>query len=193
MENISIKDWIVLKKAFKSVNNIITLETALSFVDFLKARGVISEEQCQATKNVLRSQSANTNGYDVHIRDEKPTKKIIAEVKCNSPVGGAKGFGAAQKDEIIKDLRGLQQGKTKAQNIHVGEYAKFMVLLLESPNVIEAMHKLLGKIGTITEDVSLKEGLNTGLIYIVYIDPESAAKSKVEAVRLNGPLPAKSK
>ncbi len=48
-------------------------------------------------KDVLRHQSANTNGYDVHICDE--TAKIIAEVKCNSPVGGAKGFGAAQEGQ----------------------------------------------------------------------------------------------
>ena len=191
MENISIKDWLVLKKAFKSVNNIITLETALSFVDFLRERGLISEGQCLAAKNVLRSQSANTNGYDVHICDD--TTKVIAEVKCNSPVGGTNSFGSNQKDEIIKDLRGLQQRKPKAQNICVAEYAKFMVLLLECADVIKAMHKLLEKLGTITENVSLEDGLNPELIYIVYIDPVSISKSIVESVRLNEPLPAKSK
>jgi hypothetical protein len=45
----------------------------------------------------------------------------------------------------------------------------------------------------VAENVSLEDGLDPDLIYIVYIDPVFISKSMVESVRLNEPLPAKSK
>lgn len=176
----SIKDLLALKQQLKNINNEITLETTLLFVDFLKESGVISEVQCSDTKAALQQQSVNTNGFDVCINDTNT--KIIAEVKCNSPVNKSNGFGAAQEQMLIKDLCGLLHGKTKAK-ITVDDYVKYMVLLIETPDVISAMHKLLNKLGaTIKSEDSETQDKN--LLYIVYIDPTDS-KPIVETVKLN--------
>ena len=68
--------------------------------------------------------------------------KLIAEVKCNIPVKPHE-FGAAQKNGILKDLKGLKEGKRSFDGENTDNYYKFMVVL-DVEGVRDAIKKLCG-------------------------------------------------
>ena len=166
---LSLSAFLQLKKAISCINNIITLKTTLSFIDSLQRRGVVSDEDASAIKEKVQGTSANTNGYDVEYSDNGHF--IIAEVKCNIPVGGD-GFGAAQKRSILKDLDGLADAskKTKSRIVDSNQYLKFFVLL-ETDGVRDAMRKIMNgyKQYPLQEFLEDSVRLQTNVIYIIYI------------------------
>ena len=80
--------------------------------------------------------SPNSPGFDVNHAG------IIAEVKCNIPVKPHE-FGAAQKNGILKDLKGLKEGKRSFNGENTDNYYKFMVVL-DVEGVRDAIKKLCG-------------------------------------------------
>ena len=164
---LSIDDLIRLKKAISCINNIITLRTTLSFVDYLETRDIIPSNIAEEIKNDVQSISVNTNGYDVEY--SKNGFKLIAEVKCNIPVG-ENCFGVAQINSILNDLDGLIRGKKKSKISDTGSYFKFMVLL-DTNGVKKAMEKIMNKSTLpleVLQDTTLGK-MKTDRIYVIYI------------------------
>lgn len=123
---LSKNDLIGLKKAVSDINNIITIRTTESFVDYFDKTNISIDHQ--KAKDIIHNISANANGYDFVYPDANEPL-IIAEVKCNIPWGD-KEFGSGQKEGIIRDLIGLMDKKESAQNVISFENAiKFLVLL----------------------------------------------------------------
>lgn len=159
LKRLTINDLVEMKKAISNINNLITLRVTLSFVDEICRLGIVNNEQAERIKKEVNEQHPNTNGFDV--QDDKC--EIIAEVKCNIPVG-EKSFGAAQKNALKKDLEGLRLGKTKGGIDNPDDYYKFMVIQ-DVPRAREAMKELI-----VENRVELKDKhIDKNHIYIVYI------------------------
>lgn len=154
------EDLIGLKKAIANTNNLLTLKVTLGFIDRLHSLGIIDSNQADRIKKNVDGQHPNTNGFDV----QDTECGIIAEVKCNIPVG-EKSFGAAQKNALKKDLQGLRNGKTKGGIVNTDDYYKFMVVL-DVDGVRDAMKKLCGDDRCIE---LVDKNIDTNHIYIVYI------------------------
>lgn len=117
-----------LKRVFSSINGLVTMLTEMEFINMMCREKVISADCAKVMKDHVLNSSPFTNGFD--LRDDDA--KIIAEVKCNFPVG-KKTFGAAQITAIKKDLLGLHDPsnfKKKEENLPE-DMRKFMVLLRE--------------------------------------------------------------
>lgn len=117
-----------LKRVFSSINGIVTMLTEMEFINMMCREKVINADCAKVMKDHVLNSSPFTNGFD--LRDDDA--KIIAEVKCNFPVGN-KTFGAAQINAIKKDLLGLHDPsnfKKKEDNLPE-DTRKFMVLLRE--------------------------------------------------------------
>ena len=154
------EDLIGLKKAIANTNNLLTLKVTLGFIDRLHSRGIIDSNQADRIKRNVDGQHPNTIGFDV----QDTESGIIAEVKCNIPVG-EKSFGAAQKNALKKDLQGLRNGNAKGGIVNTDDYYKFMVVL-DVDGVRDAMKKLCGDDRCIE---LVDKNIDTNHIYIVYI------------------------
>lgn len=123
-EKLSIEEFENLKGTLKDINNIITYQTTLEFVKWVKERFQLSKDDYQKVVTQVRKSKPNDNGYDIQL---DIGTKILAEVKCNRPINNGEKFGSAQKNGIIKDIEGLLEGKSKAK-LNVKDYYKFLVL-----------------------------------------------------------------
>lgn len=173
IQNINITRLLSIKNALSSVNNLITLLATYRFVDFLTTRNFICTNQAELIKKSIQNQHANANGYDIdYTHDNTP---IIAEIKCNIPVKNNE-FGSAQRNGIIKDIKGLISGKKR---IYPKKAYKFMVILnsdLAAPNIDtrSAIDKILPQIKAeghnvnyLPDDIST---LKSDTVYIVILD-----------------------
>lgn len=159
LKRLTINDLVEMKKAISNINNLITLKVTLGFIDEICRLGIVNNEQAERMRKEVDEQHPNTNGFDVQDKE----CRIIAEIKCNIPVG-EKSFGAAQKNALKKDLQGLRNGKTKGDIDNVGNYYKFLVIQ-DVSNARLAMKELYGD-----DCVELVDkNIDTDHIYIVYI------------------------
>lgn len=83
------------------------------------------------------------NGYDIVVTGEV---NILAEIKCNKPINNGFKYGSAQKNGIIKDIRGLLEGKTKGKRANPREAFKFLVVYDFGENTHKAMEHLIKNI-----------------------------------------------
>lgn len=169
---LSIDDLIGLKKAISNINNLMTLKVTLGFVDEICRLGIINSTQANRIKMKVDKQHPNTNGFDVCCKKEDDGIDLIAEVKCNIPVGGDE-FGAAQRNGIIKDLNSMLEGKKKYSKNYTSNCFKFMVLLemQDGNKVKDAMQNLL-KTNKQYKDICVNlqnSDIDKEHIYIVYI------------------------
>ena len=158
-----------LKRVLSNIHNLLTLETAVAFVNLLKADGILSQEQAEKVLGAVNAQHANANGFDVLC--EEP--RLIAEVKCMLPCEGKNKdrFGAAQRAGLWKDLTALSKGKEKADDVDVTKCAKYMVVL-SAPNVKTAMDDVMARWNQTSSSLKIKEydkSLDPGSIQVVYI------------------------
>lgn len=144
LNSMTAADLIRLKRVFSGINGMVTMLTEMEFVNRLHQAGVIDCEPYQALVKHILGSSPYTNGYDVRCDEAK----IVAEVKCNFPVGKNK-YGAAQIEAIMDDLCGLHcpEKYKKKENALAPETRKFMVLLREKDddNSNEAIKHLIGQ------------------------------------------------
>ena len=174
--SMSLGDFVELKKAIGNINNIITLLVTNRFLQYLRDEHVIDQSQFQSMSDAMDKIHANTNGFDVEYN--KGATKVVAEVKCNIPVG-VDHFGAAQKNSIMKDIVHLVKGKTKSSlsESDIKDYFKFMVLLdygqvtVSMKRIVKSMNDSFGLAG---EEFRVKEYasgecLQKDIVYVVYI------------------------
>ena len=159
LKRLTTNDLVEMKKAISNINNLITLRVTLCFIDEICRLGIVNNEQAERMRKEVDEQHPNTNGFDVQDKE----CRIIAEIKCNIPVG-EKSFGAAQKIALKKDLKGLRNGKTKGDIGDPKDYYKFMVIQDVSKARV-AMKELYGD-----DCIELVDkNIDTDHIYIVYI------------------------
>ena len=171
-------DLVEMKKAISNINNLITLRVTLAFIDKICRLGIINSKQADNIKNDVQRAHPNTNGFDVRYpqkEEEYDGINLIAEVKCNIPVGGNE-FGAAQRNGIIKDLNGLWEGKGKFGKNYTDDSYKFMVLLeLQGGNEVKCAMKNLLENNKQYKDICVELGdkkideIDKKHIYIVYV------------------------
>ena len=183
--DIDTEHLICLKEVGSLADNILTVKTTEKFVENLKTDGIITDKQRDDIRIKISKTSPNANGYDVQY-DGKP--KIIAEVKCNTPVN-ADSFGAKQIEGITKDINNLFNGKestkeTKKIKDELNEYYKFFVVMicgsiekLTREKIRDCMDKIIDPInasrneGKILyyDDVLSKNDLTTDNVYVVFV------------------------
>lgn len=167
---LSVEDFVDLKTAFKDVNNIITYKTTILFMWWLSEHFQYVKRNYQTFLDQILATKPSDNGYDIVVSGKV---NIIAEIKCNKPINNGFKFGAAQKNGIIKDIRGLLEGKSKERKIDPKGSFKFLVVYDFGEHTLEAIKHLIknlpdelgGKLA-LFED---QEQLTLDKVYIVFI------------------------
>lgn len=127
-----------LKSLLSDINNIFTMKICLEFGSWLgNTLDLNAKARSELRDSILRSKSS-TNGFDLEIREPIG---IVAEVKCNVPINGGSIYGSAQRNGIVKDIKGLMEGKTKSR-AETSECLKFLVLL-DTPEIRAATRHLV--------------------------------------------------
>lgn len=121
-DNFRDKDYLRLKTALQDLNNILTLKLSFNFLETLSKTFNFSENQLKAEIDKLDKISPNSKGFDINISEPE---KILAEVKCITPIKGKNRFNAAQKKNLFIDAYKL---KYKKAEINQSEYYKFLVI-----------------------------------------------------------------
>lgn len=131
-------DLIELKTVLADINNVLTFRTTIAATNWLCDFFRIDMVSQSAILQVIDETKPNTKGFDIFIK--KP-HKIIAEVKCISPVNNGEKFGAAQWNAILDDCCKLKNGKGNLND--TSKYYKFIFLLDLGTRTDEAIKKLL--------------------------------------------------
>ena len=120
-----------LKNCLSKMNNIITARLSYKFLEYLNIIGFLNPENYKRAKESLYDSDTNSTGFDIRIDGEVP---ILAEIKSTFPCNKNGTYGSQQRTEILNDIRGLLNGKTRGgiQPERLNEYYRFQVLL-ESP------------------------------------------------------------
>ncbi len=160
-----------LKMAVTNINNLITHEITMRAAQIIG--GILEQNDVEIahTLNAIESTSTNSNGYDIECIGNP---SYICEVKANLPVYGTT-FGAAQRQQIVKDIWGLINGKTKSiiRSEQLGQYYKFLCMYQENENVIKAVNSLIsGLENQVKQKVKLyqpKENITFDSVYIIFV------------------------
>jgi hypothetical protein len=143
-------DLIELKTVLADINNVLTFKTTISAANWLcNFFGLDTDTQ----KNILETvdkTKPNTKGFDIHVLEPY---KVIAEVKCISPVNNGGKFGAAQWNSILDDFHKLKNGKGVL--LDTSKYYKFLFLLDLGDRTDQAITQLL-RISKGTSDKPLR-------------------------------------
>ena len=118
-KDISLNACLELKKAVYPINNYITTELTIKFINKLNlifkntrdVMGTILEDDLKALKEYYGKLNVNANGYDFIAQIPELRKSfppITAEVKANIPYD-IKKYGSSQKSGLIKDAEGLSK------------------------------------------------------------------------------------
>lgn len=131
-------DLIELKTALSDINNVLTFKTTISAANWLCNYFFIDRKSKERILQVIDKTKPNTKGFDIKI--DEPVK-ILAEVKCISPVNNGEKFGAAQWNSILDDFYNLKNGKGKWDD--TSGYYKFLFLLDLGDRTDNAVKQLL--------------------------------------------------
>ena len=207
-KKISLDAWIELKKAVYPINNYITTELTIKFIDKLKlifkntrnVKGKLFLNDLKALKEYYGKINVNANGYDFIAPvpvPEKTTKKdvikipelsksfphITAEIKANIPYNEKK-YGSSQKTGLINDAKKLSTQKPSYDPTN--DY-KFLVVLdynfddYDSKNAVDDLIRILNgpKANKVEEVEKIKK------VEIVNLDnPPKITKGKIYIVML---------
>lgn len=166
----SLCDLVNLKTTLNDINNVITLEITLHFIDWLEKEKIINKGQADKMRHDVLATKPNTNGFDIQYAGADGDVPILAEVKCCIPVQ-TDDFGSNQKDSIQRDIDSLRNGKKKAKGAAktsqgVSTYYRFLVVM-DYGSSRNAVEKLISK----QSDVEIYSGqnLDSTKIYVVMI------------------------
>jgi vesicle coat complex subunit len=135
---LSQSDLIELKTVYADINNLLTLKMTNTAAKWLCNYFKLSSDE---KKNILHDVdqiSPNAKGFDIHFTNPL---KVIAEVKCISPVNKGNRFGAAQRNAILDDLNKLNDGKKSV--IDTSRYIKILFLMDMGDRSTQAILQLM--------------------------------------------------
>jgi len=117
-------DLIELKTVLADINNVFTFKLTISAAKWIcKYFNLGKEDKIKILKNVDKA-SPNSKGFDIDIKEPF---KIIAEVKCVSPIKNGPKFGVAQHDSIMEDIHKLIYGKGNL--VDTTNFFKFLFII----------------------------------------------------------------
>jgi hypothetical protein len=122
---LTVKDFEDIKTALKDIHNILTYKTTIRFIEWLSDRFPYVKENYQVYLEQVLNTKPSDNGYDLIVTGDI---SIIAEIKCNKPINNGYKFGSQQKTGIIKDIKGLLEGKSKVKSLNPNEAYKFLAI-----------------------------------------------------------------
>jgi hypothetical protein len=167
---LSVEDFEDIKTTLKDIHNIITYKTTVRFIDWISERFQYVRDNYQVYLSQVLGSRPNDNGYDLVVTGEI---NIIAEIKCNKPINNGYKFGSAQKNGIIKDIRGLLEGKTKVKSLNPNEAYKFLAIYDFGDHTLSAAQHLIKNLPANLKDMVTiyEEGqqLTMNKVYVVFI------------------------
>jgi hypothetical protein len=167
---LSVEDFVNIKATLSDINNIITYKTTISFMNWLSDHFPYVKKNYQLYMDLVLGTKPSDNGYDIVVTGEV---SILAEIKCNKPINNGFKFGSAQKNGIIKDIKGLLEGKSKEKMVDPTKGYKFLVVYDFGEHTYKAMEHLIKNIPTeITGKVELFKDftqLKMDIVYVVFI------------------------
>ncbi len=140
---LSVEDFEEIKTTLKDIHNIITYKTTIRFTDWVSERFPFVKENYQTYLGQVLGTKPSDNGYDLVITGEV---NIIAEIKCNKPINNGYKFGSAQRTGIVKDIRGLLEGKSKVKSVNTSTAYKFLVIYDFGDYTLKAAQHLIKNI-----------------------------------------------
>ncbi len=132
------EDLIELKTVLADINNVLTFRTTITATNWLCAFFKFEIPRKEEILKTIDQIKPNTKGFDIDITEPI---KIIAEVKCISPVNNGGKFGAAQWNSILDDFHKLKNGKGTLPD--TSKYYKFVFLLDLGERTDQAINHLL--------------------------------------------------
>ena len=117
-------DLIELKTVLADINNLLTFKTTIAAANYIAEYFKFTLVEKADVLRKVDQAKPNSNGFDIYIDGRY---KIIAEVKCTSPVNNGNKFGAAQRASILEDFKKLKNGKPSAPN--TANFYKFLFLI----------------------------------------------------------------
>lgn len=167
---LSVEDFEDIKTTLKDIHNIITYKTTIRFIDWVSERFPYVKQNYQVYLDQVLGTKPSDNGYDLIVTGEV---NIVAEIKCNKPINNGYKFGSAQKNGIIKDIRGLLEGKSKVKSIDPTAAFKFLVIYDFEDHTLMAIQNLIKNLPTdLKEKVLIHEEsspLMMDKVYVVFI------------------------
>ncbi|MDI4648073.1 hypothetical protein [Cohnella hashimotonis] len=140
---LSVEDFEEIKTTLKDIHNIITYKTTVRFIDWVSERFPYVKENYQIYLDQVLGTKPSDNGYDLVVTGGV---NIIAEIKCNKPINNGYKFGSAQRNGIVKDIRGLLEGKSKAKSVAPSNAYKFLVIYDFGEYTLKAVQHLIKNI-----------------------------------------------
>lgn len=147
-------DLIQLKTVLSDLNNVLTLKITVSAAKWICKYFKLGESHKKAIYKKIDDTKPNTNGFDILI--DSPIK-LVAEVKCITPINKGNRYGAAQWYAILGDALKLKNGKKECPNTK--GYIKILFLIDLGNKTDEAISRLL-KQSKITHNNSSREKLH---------------------------------
>jgi hypothetical protein len=167
---LSVADFEDIKTTLKDIHNIITYKTTIRFIAWVSERFPYVLENYQVYMDQVLGARPNDNGYDLTVTGEV---NIIVEIKCNKPINNGYKFGSAQKNGLIKDIRGLLEGKSKVKSIDPAAAFKFLVIYDFGDHTLLATQHLIKNITADLKDKVViledSEQLTLDKVFIVFI------------------------
>ena len=143
-------ELVELKSVLSDINNVLTFKTTITAAKWICSYFDLDEKTAEKVLAEVDNAKPNTKGFDIHITEPY---KIIAEVKCISPVNNGGKFGAAQWNSILDDFHKLKNSKNSISD--TSQYYKFVFLLDLGERTDQAISHLL-KITKGTSDIPLR-------------------------------------
>lgn len=164
---LSVEDFEDIKTTLKDIHNIITYKATVRFLNWVSERFPYVKQNYQVYLDQVLQSRPNDNGYDLVVTGEI---NIIAEIKCNKPINNGYKFGSAQRNGLVKDIRGLLEGKSKVKSIDSAAAMKFMVIYdFGDHTLLAAQHLIKNLPADLQEKVEFYEDRNPLMIDKVYI------------------------
>ena len=131
-------DLMELKTVLGDINNLLTLKMTIAAANWICYYFHFNDKEKEKVLTKIDGTKPNSKGFDIHITEPY---KIIAEVKCNSPVNNGEKFGAAQHDSILNDVHKLIHGKGNTSD--TASYIKFLFLIDLEGRTTQAISHLI--------------------------------------------------
>ncbi|WP_201317520.1 hypothetical protein [Paenibacillus sp. EPM92] len=167
---LTVEDFEDIKTTLKDIHNIITYKTTIRFIEWVSERFPHVKENYHIYLDQVLNTKPSDNGYDLIVTGDI---SIIAEIKCNKPINNGYKFGSAQKNGIIKDIKGLLEGKSKVKSLDPTGAYKFLVIYdFGDHTLFAAQHLIKNLPADLKDKVTIFEKgqpLTVDKVYIVFI------------------------
>lgn len=137
-EKLSSSDIVELKNVLSDIHNLLTFKMTISAANWLSFFFQLNQTETRHLLDEIDNTSPNAKGFDIFALHPH---KIVAEVKCISPMNQGTKFGAAQRNSIIKDFNNLKEGKYP--QLDTTNFYKFLFLIDLGNRSFDAMKTLM--------------------------------------------------